>query len=389
MKLKIGEKIREYRRNANMTQQQFAEKLGVSYQSVSRWENEETYPDMELLPAVAGIFKVSIDALMGIKEIEKEKQAVEAFDSLRREALKPELNVEKINGLLREIRRNYIDTENSWRPWCEGNDRCFSHPEILPEVRLTAEAYLATHPMDPHVLQTMAYIEDEEHLPAFLSKYTTSFDTSQRALLYTRYLRKWDVERLEPERRYKFFEAVSDLLHPCVLRGIRTENEDKDEVTVFRKKLLDLIRDHPDNDVADMWVDDRLEVGIKYASILARNGDLIGAVNRLESVVSLLETTMRITARQELPTSCRWLDGMVWNAEEKWFQKGNNPDESEERATYIYTEMSGMQTCYMIYPSTYYDDISRIEGDIQSMPEYQNLLERVKNLIEKRPHQHE
>ena len=387
MKLLIGKIIRKLRRDANMTQQVFAEKLGVSYQSVSRWENEETYPDMELLPAIAEIFGVSIDALMGVEKIEKEKLALEVFDSLRREALKPEFDVDKINGLLREIRRNYIDSKNSFRPWCEGNDRCFSQPEILPEVRLTAEAYLAVHPMDPHVLQTMAYVEDEDHLQTFLSKYTTSFDTSQRSLLYHRYLRKWDVERLEPERRYKFYDAVGDLLQPCVLLGRKGEKEIKDAATGFQTALLDLIRDDPHDEKPDMWVADRLELGIKNAAILSEKGDLNGAVEQLETVVSLLEQTMKITDKQELPTSCRWLDGMVWNAEELWFQKGNDPDELEERALYIYTEMSELCTCYMIYPSEWYDNISKIEGNIQSLPEYQNLLERVNKLIEKRPHQ--
>ena len=387
MKLKIGEKIREYRRNENMTQQVFAEKLGVSYQSVSRWENEETYPDMELLPAIADIFNVSIDALMGIKEIEKEKQAVEVFDSLRREAMKPEFDVEKINGLLRDIRRNYIDTESSWRPWCEGNDRCFSHPEILPEVRLTAEAYLSTHPMDLHVLQTMAYVEDEEHLQTFLSKYTTSFDTSQRRLLYTRYLRKWDVERFEPERRYKFYEAVSDLLRPVLLYGSKNEKQNKDSATVFQIGLIDLIRDNRNDEKPDMWVEDRLDLGVKYAAILSGKDDLTGAIAELEKTVSLLEQTMKIKDKQELPTSCKWLDGMIWNAEETWFQKNNDPDGDEERAIYIYTAMSDMRVCYLIYPSTYYEDISNIAGSIRSLPEYQNLRDRIKKLIEKRHHQ--
>ena len=38
MNLKIGENLREYRRRDNITQQQLADRLGVSYQSVSRWE---------------------------------------------------------------------------------------------------------------------------------------------------------------------------------------------------------------------------------------------------------------------------------------------------------------------------------------------------------------
>ena len=42
MKLTIGENIRDYRRKQDLTQEEFAECLGVSYQSVSRWENGAT-----------------------------------------------------------------------------------------------------------------------------------------------------------------------------------------------------------------------------------------------------------------------------------------------------------------------------------------------------------
>ena len=65
MKLNIGENIRRLRRAADMTQEQLADKLGVAYQSVSRWENQTTYPDIEFLPALAGIFGVTVDELIG------------------------------------------------------------------------------------------------------------------------------------------------------------------------------------------------------------------------------------------------------------------------------------------------------------------------------------
>ena len=53
MKLNIGQNIRTIRRAADMTQDELAVKLGVAFQTVSRWENGGTYPDMELLPAIA------------------------------------------------------------------------------------------------------------------------------------------------------------------------------------------------------------------------------------------------------------------------------------------------------------------------------------------------
>ena len=63
MKLSIGENIRNYRRKQDLTQEEFAECLGVSYQSVSRWENGTTYPDIELLPAISKLLGITVDEL--------------------------------------------------------------------------------------------------------------------------------------------------------------------------------------------------------------------------------------------------------------------------------------------------------------------------------------
>lgn len=63
MKLTIGENIRNYRRKQDLTQEEFAECLGVSYQSVSRWENGATYPDIELLPAISKLLGITVDEL--------------------------------------------------------------------------------------------------------------------------------------------------------------------------------------------------------------------------------------------------------------------------------------------------------------------------------------
>lgn len=61
--MNIGNNIKLLRQQRNLTQEQIAEKLGVSYQAVSKWENNANTPDIALLPEIASIFGVSIDAL--------------------------------------------------------------------------------------------------------------------------------------------------------------------------------------------------------------------------------------------------------------------------------------------------------------------------------------
>ena len=57
--------ISEKRKAMGLTQQQLAEKLHVSYQAVSKWENGTSCPDIDLLPRLASVFQISIDALLG------------------------------------------------------------------------------------------------------------------------------------------------------------------------------------------------------------------------------------------------------------------------------------------------------------------------------------
>ncbi|MBR5460084.1 MAG: helix-turn-helix transcriptional regulator [Clostridia bacterium] len=78
MKLNIGDTIKRYRKEREITQEEFAEILGVSCQSVSRWENNSCYPDIELIPTIAAFFGISTDKLMGVDEA-AEKKAVDRY----------------------------------------------------------------------------------------------------------------------------------------------------------------------------------------------------------------------------------------------------------------------------------------------------------------------
>lgn len=57
----IGKKIKNLRKNKNLTQEQLAEILGVSSQAVSKWENCISMPDIELLPIIARYFGITMD----------------------------------------------------------------------------------------------------------------------------------------------------------------------------------------------------------------------------------------------------------------------------------------------------------------------------------------
>lgn len=71
----LGKRISTRRRAMGLTQDQLAEKLGVTAQAVSKWENDQSCPDITTLPRLAEIFGISIDTLLGRTEQEVAHEA--------------------------------------------------------------------------------------------------------------------------------------------------------------------------------------------------------------------------------------------------------------------------------------------------------------------------
>ena len=62
--MEIGNKINQLRKLSGMTQEQLAEKLNVSRQTISKWESDSTSPDLESIVKISRIFHVSLDDLL-------------------------------------------------------------------------------------------------------------------------------------------------------------------------------------------------------------------------------------------------------------------------------------------------------------------------------------
>ena len=67
----LGKRIALYRKEKGMKQDELAEMLGVSPQAVSKWENDQTCPDISLLPQLSKILGVTVDELLSGKEEEE------------------------------------------------------------------------------------------------------------------------------------------------------------------------------------------------------------------------------------------------------------------------------------------------------------------------------
>ncbi len=85
MNIYFGENLKKLRKEKELTQETLAHFLGVSFQAVSKWERNESYPDITMLPIIASFFDITTDELLGVDKFKKEEKIqkyIEEYESL-------------------------------------------------------------------------------------------------------------------------------------------------------------------------------------------------------------------------------------------------------------------------------------------------------------------
>lgn len=99
--MEIGKQIKKYRMEMDLSQEELSEKVFVSRQTISNWENNKNYPDMKSLLLLSSLFNVSLDILVkGDLEEMKEKIRVEEISGEDMSRFKQDSNVFAILLLL-------------------------------------------------------------------------------------------------------------------------------------------------------------------------------------------------------------------------------------------------------------------------------------------------
>jgi len=107
MRISIGANMRRLRQEKGLTQEQLAEVFHISAQAVSRWENDQAYPDVTLLPGLAMYYGVSIDEILGMDRIRKAERLHGIMNEIY--TLAREGEMDRAIELARESLRVYPD----------------------------------------------------------------------------------------------------------------------------------------------------------------------------------------------------------------------------------------------------------------------------------------
>lgn len=90
--MKIGTIIKKYRREQNITQEQLAEYLNVTAQAISRWETGVALPDITQVPALANIFNITADELLGVDIAARDSRIDEILEKITQTELTGRVN---------------------------------------------------------------------------------------------------------------------------------------------------------------------------------------------------------------------------------------------------------------------------------------------------------
>ena len=328
MKLNLGENIRKYRKRIDWTQEQLADRLGVSYQSVSRWESGNGYPDMEHLPTMARLFSVTMDDLIGYGD-ENEKIPCHEMEKRFRKVLMSE-DMDEIVSLMRLIRYEYMEEfDQIYFPLdnfsSEEREKFAASPKFMEELRLLVEEYMkcgrfqdAKHDL----LELLMSFENEEHFEKLIEKHALSFqrDYSINGMVMGRAFRTNDqetykfclaIQRMRSLEQYFGEEWRFSYKHwdpawgGVVPPEVENDLPDVPELDPFycaeqsRRKLAML---HNFNGVTpdeahpvsgdgelDLWVAVRVKIGFFYAAQLSACGEHELALTVLEDCTDLIE----------------------------------------------------------------------------------------------------
>lgn len=386
MKLNLGENIRKYRKAIGLTQEQLADRLGVSCQSVSRWECGDGYPDMELLPALAGLFGVTYDQLLADEQDDQLTRLQELLGSL--ETAAEQRDDTRVVEYLRTICRNMI----RYREFASELQRVPAAIErynaeipaaVLSEFRRYVDE-LQRHVPRATIwglaLRTLAAVEDDEHIDEFLQKRTAHIDLNGEELLRYRYIIRKDSEKLAYMNQLHRFQLLHKLFNDWESwqKSYTEENGRISERYLACLHALHDIVPEPEHPVSgdgtlDLWAGIRLELGFRKAAYEIHTDRIGNAFVTLEDTVNLLEQFMslgpftQLTCRSPLfPTFT--VDALIANSAKK------------KEGLYIYGNLYNWRG--LIIPGRYLKFLEKwtVFDPVRDDPHFAELYQRVKRL---------
>ena len=285
MDLLIGERIKKYRKNKEMTQDALAQALTVSPQSISKWECGDGYPDITLLPAIANFFEVTVDELIGNDEISaKEDVQKNFFEVINSLSLDDQLDL-ALKYHKKYPRNWHIATSLMHRITRYQGNREVEYRKLLVDIgeRILKDCTDST--MRKSAVEAMCMICDEEEIGSLLNRDTTFWYEGRHEIYEKRYKLSGQEEKYWIIRNAGNFLRTSAMI--ARMREHKSYIGKPEDSVAWNTMYLNILIGITQNTIPDAWIPEYTMQYIRLSAAYFGLGDNENGYSYLEKALEL------------------------------------------------------------------------------------------------------
>ncbi|MBQ4510821.1 MAG: helix-turn-helix transcriptional regulator [Clostridia bacterium] len=317
MRLPISQVIKRLRKEKNITQEDLARVLNVTYQSVSRWENDLAYPDVELIPLIANYFEVTTDVLFGTDETTVEYKRQEYLKAIKEQQnIYSDDDFKRFEKTLIEAIKSFPkDVFFQWKI-CSLYHRMGLEcsKKNIEAMRKYAKFVIENDKSIDGIyrigcIRVMIRVEDEDKLESWTKYVSESFYTSLPSILTSRYNYRDEIEKYNEQIQWNIIYALEDIFNrDFCKRDAKTYKNAKSRAEGQRVILgiIDVMS-NPDEKM-DAWLQERAMGYLRLAGGLVGSGEIEEGFEALEKAVDLYIKICNIPVGTVLKYNCPSLD---------------------------------------------------------------------------------
>lgn len=287
----IGEKIKKYRKEHDMTQEALAQALLISPQSVSKWECGDGYPDITLLPTLANFFEVTVDELIGNDEISAKEDIQKNYFKVVND-LSTEDALQLALKYYKKYPRNW-HVATSLMHCIVDSHKADDYKNLLNDICERVLKDCTDSTMRRNAVKTMCMICDEEEIELWLNKDTVFWYENRHEIYEERY------EFSEESEKYWMYRYAGNFLRMSLAIGRLREHKSyrgkpKDSV-MWNTMYLNILDGITQNTIPDGWIGE-------YCKQYARLSAAYFGLGEKEIGYSYLEKAVELNKRwKEIP----------------------------------------------------------------------------------------
>ena len=301
MKLNFAENIRKLRRENGLTQEQLAEKVGVSFQTVSRWETGVVYPDIELLPALAELFETRVDELIGCTKNDKDKILEKRWEEYEKLTV-----AEEEYAYLKEMKRDfpkeyyipYLMMKIMYNEKIHTDELCAVFEDFSA---LCTDKFYIDEAQDMYIS-----LEEESAAIRFIQASGIS-ESDASKYLQNRYRYRKERKKQDLYRQLNLIESIKNICHNQIRKCNPISAENSLWGNIKSLELINLICGKAGEDLItggkdnlDLWWTERVYFGFGVGAARAATGNKEGAYEAIEASIGIIEKIAALPEGAEL-----------------------------------------------------------------------------------------